>query len=227
MRYIAGTLKMRYTWEHFNIFQRHQKRYILPDQCTTTLEHLEHLAVEPWFFWVLLCVPLILSFVLHPDDAKPLLLSPCYADGRLAEQYNIVSSFYDCPILERTVFTVGAVVTDAVRKGADKQNFIKFNQRSYNSWLQVHEAYPAVSRNAKGRCGGVCILERTAHGLERSKKLTMFCFNDRCRVAKQSDFHMLLVTVEILLSDESSDAAEEAVAGLHEASPLLWPEVRR
>ena len=58
---------------------------------------------------------------------------------------------------------------------------------------------------------------RTALGLERAKKLITFRFNDRCRVAKQNDFHMLLETVENLLSDDG-EAAEEAVAGLHEAA---------
>jgi hypothetical protein len=46
----------------------------------------------------------------------------------------------------------------------------------------------------------------------------MFCFNDRCRVADQNNFHLLLETVENLLADESNVAAEEAVAGLHEAA---------
>ena len=58
---------------------------------------------------------------------------------------------------------------------------------------------------------------RTALGLERANKLIMFCFNDRCRVAKQNDFHMLRETVENLLSDDGK-AAEEAVAGLHGAA---------
>ena len=61
-------------------------------------------------------------------------------------------------------------------------------------------------------------LARTALGLERAKKLIMFCFNDRCRGAKQNDFHILLSTVENLLSDESSEVAVEAVGGLHEAA---------
>ena len=55
----------------------------------------------------------------------------------------------------------------------------------------------------------------------------MFSINDRCRVAKQNAFHMPFATVAILLSHESSEAAKEAVAALHEASPLLWPEVCR
>ena len=58
---------------------------------------------------------------------------------------------------------------------------------------------------------------RTALGLERTKKLITFCFNDRCRVSKQNDFHILLEIVENLRSDDS-EAAEEAVAGLHEAA---------
>ena len=53
--------------------------------------------------------------------------------------------------------------------------------------------------------------------MERAKKRITFCFHDRCRVAKQNDFHMLLEAVENLLSDDS-EAAEEAVAGLHEAA---------
>ena len=61
-------------------------------------------------------------------------------------------------------------------------------------------------------------LARTALGLERAKKLIMFCFNVRCRVAKKNDFHTLLSTVENLLSGESSEAAVKAVAGLHEAA---------
>ena len=66
--------------------------------------------------------------------------------------------------------------------------------------------------------GRVYTSARTALGLERAKKLIMLCFNDRCRVAKQNDFHMLLSTAENLLTDESSEAAVEAVAGLHEAA---------
>ena len=68
----------------------------------------------------------------------------------LAEPYNIVLSLYYCPILERTVFAVGAMVTDAVSKGTDKQMVINFKQRSYNSWSQAREAYPAASRSAIG-----------------------------------------------------------------------------
>ena len=64
----------------------------------------------------------------------------------------MVLSFYYCPILERTVFAVGAMVTNVVSKGADKQNVIKFNQRSYHSWSQAREAYLAVSRDAVGAC---------------------------------------------------------------------------
>ena len=48
----------------------------------------------------------------------------------LAVQYNIFLSLYYCPILERLVFAVGAMVTGAVSKGIDKQNVIKFKQRS-------------------------------------------------------------------------------------------------
>ena len=62
------------------------------------------------------------------------------------------------------------------------------------------------------------ISARTALALERAKKLIMFCFNDRCRVAKQNESHMLLSTAENLLSEKSSEAAVEAVAGLHEAA---------
>ena len=66
----------------------------------------------------------------------------------LAEQYNIVLSLDYCPILERTVFAVGAMVTDAVSKGAGTQIVIKFKQKAYNSWSQAPEAYRAVSRSA-------------------------------------------------------------------------------
>jgi hypothetical protein len=55
-------------------------------------------------------------------------------------------------------------------------------------------------------------------GLERAKKLIVFCFNDCCLVADQNDFHLLLETVENLLADENNEAAEEAVAGVHEAA---------
>ena len=65
--------------------------------------------------------------------------------------------------------------------------------------------------------GRVHTSTRTTLGLERAKKLIMFCFNDRCRVAKQNYFHMLQSTVENLLSDESSEAAVEDVTCLHEA----------
>jgi hypothetical protein len=66
--------------------------------------------------------------------------------------------------------------------------------------------------------GRVCTSARTGLDLERAKKLIVFCFNDRCRVADQNDLHLLLETVENLLADESNEAAEEAVAGLHEAA---------
>jgi hypothetical protein len=76
--------------------------------------------------------------------------------------------------------------------------------------------------SATGRFWGECTRLHaqlcTALGLERSKKLIVFCFNDRCRVADQNDFHLLLETVENLLADENNEAAEEAVAGLHEAA---------
>ena len=64
-----------------------------------------------------------LSFVAMPSPCCFLRVTP----EHLAEQYNMVLSSYYCPILERTVFAVGAMVTDAVSKGADKQNVIKFN----------------------------------------------------------------------------------------------------
>jgi ElaB/YqjD/DUF883 family membrane-anchored ribosome-binding protein len=46
----------------------------------------------------------------------------------------------------------------------------------------------------------------------------MFGFSDRCSVADQNDFHLLLETVENLLAEESNAAAEEAIAGLHETA---------
>ena len=49
-------------------------------------------------------------------------------------------------------------------------------------------------------------------------KLIVVSFNERCRVAEHDDFHMLLSTVQNLLSDKSSDAAEEAVASLPQAA---------
>jgi hypothetical protein len=66
--------------------------------------------------------------------------------------------------------------------------------------------------------GHVYTSVRTALGLEHAKKLIMFCFKDRCRVADQNDFHLLLETAENLLADESDEAAEKDVAGLHEAA---------
>ena len=95
-------------------------------------------------FSVLLYVPLLLSFVAMPSLCCFLRVTPKH----LAEQYNTVLSLYYCPILKRTVFAVGAMVTDAVRKVADKQIVIKFKQWAYNSWSQAREAYRAVSRSA-------------------------------------------------------------------------------
>ena len=66
--------------------------------------------------------------------------------------------------------------------------------------------------------GRVNTSAQIALGLERAKKLIMFCFNDHCHVAELNDFHVLLATVETLLSEESSEAAKEAVAGLHESA---------
>ena len=83
--------------------------------------------------------------------------------------------------------------------------------------LAAHSTSASTERNWT-LWGRVYTLARTALGLERAKKLIMFCFNDRCRVAKQNDFHILLSTVENLLSDESSEVAVEAVGGLHEAA---------
>ena len=46
---LFGTLPVHWKkavyWEHFGIFQGHQKRYILSAQRTTTPEHLENFAV--------------------------------------------------------------------------------------------------------------------------------------------------------------------------------------
>ena len=54
----------------------------------------------------------------------------------------------------------------------------------------------------------------TALDAERAKKLITFCFNYRCRVSIQNDFHMLFEAVKNLLSYDS-EAAEEAVGILH------------
>jgi hypothetical protein len=101
--------------------------------------------------------------------------------------------------------------------------------------LAAHSTSASTERNWT-LWGRVYTSARTALGLERAKKLIVFCFNNRCRVADQNDFHLLLETVENLLADESNEAAEEAVAGLHEAAveaggvqlqlqaALLWPE---
>jgi hypothetical protein len=59
---------------------------------------------------------------------------------------------------------------------------------------------------------------RTALGLERAEKLIMFCFIDRCLVADQNDFYLLLETVENQLTDEVDEGAVEAVTGLREAA---------
>ena len=83
--------------------------------------------------------------------------------------------------------------------------------------LAAHSTSASTERNWT-LWGRVYTLARTALGLERAKKLIMFCFNVRCRVAKKNDFHTLLSTVENLLSGESSEAAVKAVAGLHEAA---------
>lgn len=83
--------------------------------------------------------------------------------------------------------------------------------------LAAHSTSASTERNWT-LWGRVYTSARTALGLDRAKKLIMYCFNDRCRVADQNDFHMLLETVENLLSDESSEAAEEACAALHEAA---------
>ena len=86
-------------------------------------------------------------------------------------------------MLERTVYTVGAVVTDAVSKGADKQNVIKLTR---GRTIVGHELAKPIGQSAGTRrdAVGACI-HFSAHslGLERAKKLIMFCFNDRCRVA--------------------------------------------
>ena len=53
--------------------------------------------------------------------------------------------------------------------------------------------------------------------MERARKVITSCFNDRCRVAKHNDLHMLLETWKNLISYDS-EAAEEVVGGLHEAA---------
>jgi hypothetical protein len=81
----------------------------------------------------------------------------------------------------------------------------------------------AHSTSAASACnwtlwGRVYTSARTALGQERAKKLIMLIFNNRWSVADQNDFHLLLETAENLLVDESNEAAEEAVAGLHVAA---------
>lgn len=46
----------------------------------------------------------------------------------------------------------------------------------------------------------------------------MFCFIDRCGVAHQNDFYLLLETVENQLTDEVDEGAVEAATGLREAA---------
>jgi hypothetical protein len=114
--------------------------------------------------------------------------------------------------------------TAATPIGSRKGFWRRYGKRSYPNLAKValrllaaHSTSASTERNWT-LWGRVYTSARTALGLERAKKLIMFCFNDRCRVADQNDFHLLLETVENLLADESNEAAEEAVAGLHEAA---------
>jgi hypothetical protein len=62
-------------------------------------------------------------------------------------------------------------------------------------------------------------VEKLSSGRDQDQTvLIMVCFNDWCRLADQNDAHVFLKAVENLLADESDEAAEGAVAGLHEVA---------
>jgi hypothetical protein len=62
-------------------------------------------------------------------------------------------------------------------------------------------------------------VENLCSGLDQDQTvMIMFCFNGWCRLADQNDAHVFLKAVENLLADENDEAAEVAVAGLHEAA---------
>jgi hypothetical protein len=131
--------------------------------------------------------------------------------------------------------------TAATPIGSRKGFWRRYGKRRYPNLAKVPLCLPAANSTSASTehnwtlLGPVHMCASTALGLERTKNLIMSCFNNRCRVAGQKDFHLLLETVENLLADESNQAAVENVAGLHEAAveaggaaaavaTLLWPE---
>ena len=76
-------------------------------------------------------------------------LHPTFSGAIKLSSHTIIAPCHRCPILERSVFAAGAMVTNAVSKGANKQIVTNFNQKSYNSWSQARKAYRAVNGNAK------------------------------------------------------------------------------
>ena len=82
---------------------------------------------------VVFCAFVCAFVFVNRGDAKPLLLPPLNTRKFSREIQYCFIPLLQCLILERTVFAVGAMVTDAVSKGADKQYIVKFNQRSCNS----------------------------------------------------------------------------------------------
>jgi hAT family C-terminal dimerisation region len=112
------------------------------------------------------------------------------------------------------------VTSIAMRKGVWK----RYGKRQYPNLAKVavrllcaHPTSASTERNWS-LWGRVYTATRTALGLERAKKLIMFCFNDRCGVVDQNDFQLLLNMVDNLLVDEEPAEVQAAADGLAEAA---------
>jgi hypothetical protein len=93
----------------------------------------------------------------------------------------------------------------------------------------------STSLSATGRIGRVYTSARTCTvlGVERTKKLIMCCFNDRCRVADQNDFHLLLKQCRTCLLIRAMRRQKrlllvcmrlQSKRQLQRQAALLWPE---
>jgi hypothetical protein len=71
-------------------------------------------------------------------------------------------------------------------------------------------------QSAIGRCGVACTPHhaRNSLGLERAKKIIMFCFNHRAQHASTEDFDLMLSIVENMLNESVSMGDSVVVASM-------------
>jgi hypothetical protein len=110
------------------------------------------------------------------------------------------------------------VASVSMRKGVWKRYGVHVYPKLAKVALRLLSAHPTscASERNWSLWGRVYTAARNALGLKRAKKLITFCFNDRSKLVNQSDFNLLLETIEGI--DKAEEEAPEQMDKLRTAA---------